>query len=272
MEEWLRDRGISAKDWTGYLRRDLHRARHTPPPAFDDLAAQYPLEDIEAARLALVDSICAGDIDHWARTLAARVAANRSTGATPTENGVADPDAAAVPAGLVAALGIDAQAWHESSRRIHAVDVAFEHFRKAQITDQAVETYVAARQLEWIRFDCRIMSFPQPDMAAEAALMMREDGERFTGVYRAARTEPRESRFYFENLDDSLRDSFIGVQTGDLVGPTREGDEFVVYLVENKVLPSARDPEIRRLAEDGVLSHALKQQLDHHVEWHAVLH
>ena len=41
---------------------------------------------------------------------------------------------------------------------------------------------------------------------------------------------------------------------------------------EDKALPTPRDPEIRRLAEDGVLGHALKQHLDHHVEWHAVIH
>ena len=202
------------------------------------------------------------------------MAANRTVGApssSPTEPTDEDREVV-VPTDLAAALGLDAGGWRAASQRIAAVDRAFEHFRSAQLTEHAVETYVASRQLEWIRFECRVMAFPKEDMAAEAALLLREDGEGFTGVYRAAHTEPRAARFFFDHLEPLLRDHFLGVQAGDLVGPMRAGDEFVLYLIERKVLPTTRDPEIRRLAEDGVLRHALRQQLDHHVEWHAVLH
>jgi len=270
MEQWLQHKGISAKDWTGHLRRELHRARHVPPPSFDALAQRYPLDDAEAARLTLIDAICGGALDDWARSLAARVAANRTSGIVANGNAHHDCDGA-VPSAIAHVLGIDADAWSSTSSRIHAVDAAFEGFRSTQVTDQAVETYISARQLEWIRFDCRVMGFPEPDMAAEAAMLLREDNEGFTGVYRAAHTEPRRAHFLLDSIDAGYRDQFLGAQSGDLVGPMREGDEFVLYLVERKTLPSTRDRDIRTLAERGVLEHALKHQLDHHVEWHAVL-
>ena len=273
MQDWLDRMGLSARDWTAHLRRELHRARHSPP-SLEALTERYPVSDAEAVAMALADAVCAGDADRWARSLAARVAANRTVGApssSPTEPTDEDREVV-VPTDLAAALGLDAGGWRAASQRIAAVDRAFEHFRSAQLTEHAVETYVASRQLEWIRFECRVMAFPKEDMAAEAALLLREDGEGFTGVYRAAHTEPRAARFFFDHLEPLLRDHFLGVQAGDLVGPMRAGDEFVLYLIERKVLPTTRDPEIRRLAEDGVLRHALRQQLDHHVEWHAVLH
>jgi len=270
MEQWLHQKGVSAKDWTGHLRRQLTRARHAPPPSFDALAKRYPLDDTEAARLTLVDAICGGDVDDWARSLAARVAANRTTGISPSNGAQSNTDGA-IPSAIADLLEIDAEGWRATSSRIGAIDAAFESFRSAQVTEQAVETYVAARQLEWIRFDCRVMGFPEADMAAEAAMLLREDDEGFTGVYRAAHTEPRRAHFFLDRVDAGHRDHFLGAQSGDLVGPIREDDEFVLYLVERKALPNARDPEIRRLAETGVLEHALRQQLDHHVEWHAVL-
>jgi hypothetical protein len=269
MEQWLQRAGLSARDWTGYLRRDVHRARHAPPPSLDALVAQFPLDDATAARLSLIDAACAGDGDRWARSLAARVAAIRAIARD--SDGAGAPDDA-VPAALAGMIGLDAAAWRLAARRIAGIDRTFERFRASQITEHAVETFVASRQLEWIRFDCRVMAFPEEDMAAEAAFLLREDGEGFTGVYRAAHAEPRRAQFLIDHLEPDMRDPFLAARAGDLVGPMRTGDEFVLYLIERKVLPSARDPEIRRLAEDGVLGHLLRQQLDHHVEWHAALH
>jgi len=110
--------------------------------------------------------------------------------------------------------------------------------------------------------------------------LAREYQGRFTLVKVNADDSPELSRRYdvrsipsvMAFVEGEVVDQFLGAQPGDLVGPMRAGDEFVVYLIERKLLPSASDPEIRVLAEDGVLGHVLKQQLDHHVEWHAVLH
>ena len=63
-------------------------------------------------------------------------------------------------------------------------------------------------------------------------------------------------------------DQFLAARTGDLVGPAFVNNEYVLYLIQDKVLPTVRDPEVRRRAEEGVLQHVLRQQLDQRVRWH----
>jgi len=96
---------------------------------------------------------------------------------------------------------------------------------------------------------------------------LREDGERFTGVYQVAHTEPRAAQFFLDQIADSMRDHFLGSRPGDLIGPMHVDDEFVLYQVEEKVLPTIRDDDVRRRAEDGLVSTALDQQFERHVDW-----
>ncbi|MGH9885462.1 MAG: hypothetical protein ACREBE_08025, partial [bacterium] len=87
-------------------------------------------------------------------------------------------------------------------------------------------------------------------------------------VYSVSRAIPQIARFYFDGIEDSLREQFLSARTGDLVGPAYVDNEYVLYLIQDKVLPTVRDPEVRRRAEEGVLQHALSQQLDRRVRWH----
>lgn len=261
MEQWLGHWGINARDWTGHLKRDLHRTRW--PAVVDALVGRYEMPDEDVAPLTLIDAMCSGALDDWAKQLAARVAAVQKM-PRQTPGDPLDP-----PAAIQQLLGDDLAALRESSERLMQLDEAFEQFRSTQVTEPALQEFVATRQLDWVRFDCRSMSFAAEDMAAEAALLLREDGEGFTGVYSVAHAIPQVLRFYVDHLDGSLRDQFLAARAGDLVGPARVNDEYVLYLIQDKVLPTVRDPEVRRRAEEGVLQHVLRQQLDHRVRWHA---
>jgi hypothetical protein len=169
----------------------------------------------------------------------------------------------------VAALsGVDPEVIRESAQRVERVEAAFERFRESFVTERALQEHVSARQLDWVRFVCRLMAFKDEGMAAEAALLLREDDEGFTNTYRAAHIEPRDSRFFLDQLDASVRDHFLGARPGDLVGPLRVDGEYVLYLIQEKILPTARDPEVRRRAEEGVLKQALDRQLEGRVRWH----
>jgi hypothetical protein len=68
-------------------------------------------------------------------------------------------------------------------------------------------------------------------------------------------------------MDAALRDRFIGARPGDLIGPLRLKDEYALYLVMQKSLPSVQDPEVRRRAEDGVLKSLLDRQVTNRVRW-----
>ena len=273
MEEWLEHHELSVQDWTAYLRRDLQRARWSAD--LDNLVARYPITDGEATPLTLVEAICSSELDSWSRGLAGRAAAhafvvaNAKSTASPTAPSSVEQlePLHAVPLSVL--WGDEPAKLQATARRLQRLDESLSRFRAALLTERAVQDYVTSRQLDWVRFDCRVMAFPDEAMAAEAALLLREDGEGFTGVYQVAHTAPRAAQFYLDQIDDSMRDHFLGSRPGDLIGPVRIAGEYVLYQVEEKVLPTVRDADVRRRAEDGLMNNALGQQFEQRVNWQA---
>ena len=276
MEEWLQRRELSVQDWTAYLRRDLQRARWSAN--LDDLVARYPVSDEEAIRLTLVEATCSSELDSWARSLAERAAAHafvvgsaNPTGQPPAAAQTPDAPADTLHAYPLSVLwGDDPAKLQQTARRLQRLEQSLNGFRAVMLTERAVQDYVSSRQLDWVRFDCRVMAFPDEGMAAEAALLLREDGEGFTSVFQVAHTVPRAAQFFLDQIEGSMRDHFLGSRPGDLIGPVRLEDEYVLYQVEEKVLPTVRDADVRRRAEDGVLNNALGLQSQQRVNWQAV--
>lgn len=273
MEEWLERHELAVQDWTGHLRRDLLRTRTSAD--LDELVARYPISDEEAVRLTLIDAICSSDLDTWARALAERAAAHAfvmagaGSGRESVGRATAKKPEPLNTFPLSVLWGDDVEKVQATAQRLARLDESLDGFRAALLTERAVQDYVTTRQLDWVRFDCRVMAFPDEGMAAEAALLLREDGEGFTSVYQVARTEPRTAQFFLDQIADSMRDHFLGSRPGDLIGPVRIDDEYVLYQVEEKVLPTIRDDDVRRRAEDGVLHSALDQQFERRVHWQA---
>ena len=265
MEDWLHRHDLSVQEWTAYLRRELTRAR--TPGDHAPLVARYPLSDDDAVRLALIEAMCGGQLDRWARELAQRAAAHASMlerDESPAVTG--DTGQAPLHPALRAVLGDD-DAIRASAHRLARIDASLGAFRGALLTERAVADFLSGRQLDWVRFDCRLMSFPDEGQAAEAALLLREDGEGFTSVYQVAHTAPRGATFYLDEIDASMKDHFLGARRGDLIGPVHIDDEYLLYQIEDKVLPSLRDDDVRHRAERGVLSAAMGQQFDRRVVW-----
>ncbi len=269
MEEWLARNGVTVQEWTACLRRNLLRARHSGN--IEEPVRTYPISHEDAVRLTLVDAVCSSELATWAHALAERAAAHAYL-----QGGVAPASADVAQAGspepvdssaLTVLWGDDPTLLAAAVRRLRRLDESLQGFRTTLVTERAVQDYISTRQLDWVRFDCRVMAFPNAGMAAEAALMLREDGERFTSVYQVAHTEPRAAQFFLDQIEEAMRDHFLGSRPGDLIGPVHVDNEFVLYQVEEKVLPTIRDADVRRRAEDGVLSTALDQQLERRVKW-----
>ncbi|HEY4307484.1 MAG TPA: hypothetical protein VGM82_23625 [Gemmatimonadaceae bacterium] len=265
MERWLASRNVSLKEWSAYLRRSLNSARFAGEAGA--LLQRYPIGADEAARVTLSNIVCSGELGEWKQSLASRVAAAGSLGWSLTASDAEETSFPDILFPALPLLGVTIDDIRAAVRRLQNLDDAFERFRTSQITDAMVGEYVGRRRLDWVQFDCGMMAFPVEDMAAEAALLLREDGMELTGVYDVASVEPREARFWLEDIPAETRSEFLAAQTGDLLGPMRIGDEYALYLIREKTLPSARDPEVRRRAEEGVLRHALRHQLDHRVHW-----
>ena len=262
MEEWLDRWDISVREWTAFLHRDLHLSRSAA--ISDDIVARHPLPADEISRISLIEAICTGALDQWKRKLASRAALPTNPVASSSRHIGGRPD---IPVAVLAAFEANPDDVSASLMRLERLDQAFNDFRAAHLTDRALQDHIGARQLDWMRFDCRVMAFPDESMAAEAALLLTEDDEGFTGVYSAAHAEPRAAKFFLEEMDASARDRFVGARAGDLVGPLQLNGEFALYLVLEKVLPTPRDPLVRARAEEGVLKGLLDRQVTNRVRW-----
>ena len=268
MEAWLGRHEFSVQDWTAYLRRDLHRSRCST--SLDDLVGRYPISNADAVQLTLTEAVCSGAVDTWARALAERAAAHAFIAAASGNTSVRSSD---VPVDVLETYpltilwGDSLEVLQATASRLHRLDESLTGFRDALLTERAVNDYLTAHQLDWVRFECRVMTFPNEGMAAEAALLLREDGEGFTSVYQVAHASQRNAQFFLDQLEDSVRSHFLGSRQGDLIGPVHIADEYVLYQIEEKVLPTIRDADVRRRAEEGVLANALGQQFERRVSW-----
>ena len=126
---------------------------------------------------------------------------------------------------------------------------------------------IEARGLDWVRLDVQDLGFGREAAAREALLCLREDGDSLEAVAATARTAPRESRLYLEDVDPTARSELLGAGPGDLVGPLRLGEEFHLLLVRDKALPSESDPEVRRRAESHLQKAAVEREIQARVRW-----
>jgi hypothetical protein len=271
MEEWLTRWGITARDWTSYLRRAALRELFATE--LREMVKSHPVSDEDIAPHLMAEAICSGELERIARDLAGRAA---GAAAAPEDDSSATNGNGSRPTTRVFVgsheeaanvLNVDFADVMDLTARFDRLEARFSRFRLASVSDRAVHDWLSGRKLDWVRFDCRVMAFANREMASEAAAMLRDDGEGFTSVYVAAHAEPREELFFLDQMDPAIRDHFLSARAGDLVGPVRVNGEYALYLVREKILPSAHDPEVRRRAEEGVLHHALEQQLSHRVQW-----
>ena len=75
-------------------------------------------------------------------------------------------------------------------------------------------------------------------------------------------------RFYLEEIDSSLWTPFLASQQGDLVGPVPWNDQFALFAIRNKSLPSVADSELLSHAEAALLRARIEQEVNKRVTWH----
>jgi hypothetical protein len=139
------------------------------------------------------------------------------------------------------------------------------------VDSQGLTDQVGWHRLDWIRFDCRYVLFPQEQMAREAALCVRDDGMQLDEVAANAKTGLHSAPIYLEEIDPSLRDRFLSAGKGALVGPLDWDKGFALFVVEDKILPALEDAAIRRRAEESLIQNAIDREIANRVKWHVRL-
>jgi hypothetical protein len=245
MEAWLGRWGLTAEGWMDYVRSSLLRQKWSGRLA--DCVAQYSPSEQEVDERIATEAVCSGGLARWARVLAGRAAIHareekeKPEGTEPTR----------------------------AQEKLARLEASFRRFRERTLTPEAVRAQIRSCRTDWTRLDCQRVSFPEEGMAREAALCVREDGRALAEVASDADREIASEQVYLEEMEPDIRADFFGAKRGALLGPVRRGDEFVLYLVLDKVLPSEDDAATVARAEEAILQSIVAREIDDRVKWHS---
>ncbi len=134
--------------------------------------------------------------------------------------------------------------------------------------ERELEGLLAAMRADWIRVDCRTLTLQSENAAREAALCVRDDGLALAEVAEQAGAELAEHRLILGDTDPALSEALMSARTGELLGPLRVGERWVLILVEEKSDPTIDDLEIRQRLEQEAMRRALEREVVNRVRWH----
>ena len=229
MEAWLRNWGVTTREWIAYLRRTIAHSRKAGEPGSTAGEAEVWAE-----------AVCSGELAQLARELAARATAAEALGDTP------------------GSVGSD----------LGQMDEALAAFRENALTPQSKAKALELRSSDWVRLSYTALELPQAGMAKEAALCVREDGLSLNDVADRAGVSAHEREALLEEVDADLSKPLLSAPPGELVGPVAVGDGFVLLRVNEKVSPTLDDPVINGLLEDEVPRRAIEREMRNRVQWH----
>lgn len=240
---WLARWEMTVDEWMNYLRGQLLRERWAT--RLGEIVTANPVSDHEVSQVIKGHAVCADKLGEWAVRLAGRAAMASHFGSFD----VCDQS----PRNLIA-----------------RIETEFERQRQQAITPKLIETRIAAHRLDWIRFDCRYVWFPEERIAREAAWCVTEDGLTLDEVACDARGIVQEWNFYLDEIEASTRPHFLAARQGDWLGPVKMMEGFPLFSILAKRMPAADDPQIRERAQQAIIASSMQQAMNERVKWVAL--
>jgi hypothetical protein len=250
-EAWLSAWELSPDTWKAAIVRQLLR-RFWP-----ETAPQWAPTDEALAGRVWADLVCAGALERLATDLAERAAIVGDEW-----RDVAVDDAPLPP--LPPWLGITASA--ETVRRLRQMETAYDACRSREVSPDKVRAAIAARPLDWMRFEAAQLALSSETMAAEAALRVREDGDSLADVAADVGRPLETWRGFLDSASSGLRSRLLGASEGALLGPLAEDEGYVLIHVLSRRPPQASDPEVWAHAEACVWMQVATRALEA-VQW-----
>lgn len=240
VQTWLNAWDLTVEGWLSCLRGQLLRERWAG--RLEQIGAAYPVSDEQVQAVLQTYAVCAGKFAAWAQKLAGRAAVTALSGSL---------DASDLnPRNLVA-----------------RIETEFDRIRQQAVTPQRVAAKIADHQLDWIRFDCRYVWFPEERLAREASFCVREDGLTLDEVAHDAHGIVQHWDFYLDEVDAASRPHFLATRQGDWLGPVRLLEGFPLFAIERKQMPSSDDPCIRQRAEQAIVASLIEAERNKRVKW-----
>ncbi len=272
LESWLDRRGLSVDGWLDHIRRSLLLERWAED--LDEIRGEYELDDDEVAEALVCDALCGGLVTVLAQRLAARAAIHaRPAQESPAAEGPDAGEPLAVDEEVLARAlpEMAPAARRERLAALVTVEQAWRRFAAAVATPPAIRSMITARRLEWVRLNVTAVVAGDEDVAREVAMCVRQDRRRLDEVADEAGLRAEAVEWWLDTVEDPLRDTLIGAQPGDVVGPVAWKEQHLVLTVTGKQLPADDDPAVRARAAEALLARAVDREVTDRVTWHATL-
>jgi hypothetical protein len=120
----------------------------------------------------------------------------------------------------------------------------------------------------FVRLDLDFAMLPHEDAAREFVLCLRDDGESFVRAARRAEARAQRTRVFLRHLArEESGAAGLGAEPGDVIGPSRQGDGWLVRQVRRVIEPELGDQEILQAVEDSWLKRRIQPLIARRVLW-----
>jgi hypothetical protein len=239
-ERWLQQRGLTLDDFGAHFERRHWRLRF--PDQSSELVREYAPspDDLESARWP--DVLLGNHFEVLARALAWRVAAHLEQ----------QPQTV---------LGPDLE------EDLPLLERSYQEERARTLTPENGARAVKIRHQSLIRVVLERASFASREIAEEALLCVRDDGEPLQEV--AARTTGRfaVTTSFAESLPESLQQRCLSALPGEVFPPMQDDDGHAVVRLVEKIEPDLGDGEVRGRVEQWLLDSRFAQLVRAHIRW-----
>ena len=268
---WLDRVGLSAEEWTAYLRRDLLRQQWSGE--LDDLLDRFAPSARNLVETAVVDGICSGAFDAFERAFAARAAlvfeADAARFGRLCGNGeVATIDPRATQLAQTHAHWLSVPAGSDPVARLSLVtgiEGAFAAIADAIASNGRLNEIVDDHRLAWMRLEIDTMSFASEAAAREALLCVKADGLSLHDVAALSRSAIERAVVTLDDLEPDRQALLLAAEPGSAIGPLPVEGGFDVALLVNRAAPVLSDPAVAARARAVAVTRAQQQAARDHV-------
>ncbi|MCP4692318.1 MAG: hypothetical protein GY859_30010, partial [Desulfobacterales bacterium] len=137
------------------------------------------------------------------------------------------------------------------------MEAEYSRLCEKSLSRERMSRELTARRLSLMRVEVESALFSTKDVAQEAFLCVREDGDDLAGVAELNCGSARRDCFFMEDMEEELRRALLSTSPGDVLPPMETEDGFQVYVVRNKLEPTLDDRKVAARLESKRLNISL---------------
>ena len=262
-EEWIRARGLTTDDFTGWMAARVCRA---------ELPDASPAEDLEDLHHRLHIHLWMSDrMDALDAALQRRVASRlelREKNETVEITGSRTDFLfrhSLNEAGVAEWLDRSGRG-HEWLDEMLRLEAAHQAIRDRALTPEARQRQIHALGTALERIAIRTLDFDSDAAAREAVLCVREDGSTLEEVAQESGFVSEETEVWLEGVDPGLAQRLFCAEEGEALDPVAVEGGFRVFQVIRKIEPSLSDPAVLEKVDEVIMDQTFAALCGRHIK------